>query len=861
MGQYNATHLQNQKASTLSIIGGRWTPMGPFGFDSPFADNGGTGRVNVIRFHPSDTTKIFVGTPEGGLWKSENSGATWIPLTDNLPSLGVSDIAIDPKDPLKIYLATGDAKDAGMYGNPYSYGIMKTTNGGQTWSKTGLSWDISERMNIPCVVVSPTDSKIVLAGVFGGSQRGIQKSIDGGTTWEQKDGGSIYHIVYNPADPALIYASGYGNFRRSTDGGDTWTTVTSILPTYVGNNVSRTLIGVTPADPNVVYVLYISHAKNQIYGLYRSTDRGLNFTQVLDTSKNLPFGNSGEYNLVLAVSPIDANTVVIGEQFLAKSTDGGKTWASIGSGVHVDNHAFVFTPHAGLYYSGNDGGIFRSSNGGKGWTDISAGLQITQFYRLGGAVRQDLLYAGAQDNGVQKSDGGIWDHILPGADGGECLVDYSDENIVYMEWQNGDLFRSDDAGASTSYIAPSMKGYWITPYLIHPTNPETIYAAYQDIYKSTNRGDTWKSIGHLVAGNDEFKSLALAPSNDNVIYAGTYIKLFKTTNGGSSWQDITAGSPTGDTAALTYIAVSPTDPQKVWLTFSGFTDHKHVYTSSNGGISWTNITGTLPNVPVNTIIYESGSNDGIYIGTDIGVFYRDKTMTDWEPFITELPNVSVTELEINETSGMIRAATFGRGMWQSPLRNLVPPTAPRLIAPANTATAVPQQPTFIWGRVMRTSKYHFELAKDSLFTSIVMDRDSMSDTTFAYPISLEPGTKYFWRTGGANAAGESLWSETWSFRTEGTSGVENADRQTRISAYPNPFSTTTTFSFMTDNESPVVLDIADLLGRTIENRTYGELGKGFHEIQFDGRSLTAGSYIYSIRVGGKSVIGILRVLR
>lgn len=860
--RYNTSHANGKNASPL-VAGGKWTPLGPTGFDSPYADNGGTGRVNIIHFYPADTTKILIGTPDGGLWISANEGNSWTPLTDRIPSLGVSDFAIDPKNPSIIYLATGDAKDAGMYGNPYGYGVLKTTNGGISWAKTGLVWNISERVNIPRIVISPVNSNVILAGVFGGTERGIQKSTDGGATWKQRDGGSIYDIVYNPADPTLIYASGYGNFRRSTDGGDSWTTVTSVLPTYLGNNVSRTLIGVTRADPNVVYVLYISHAKNQIYGLYRSADKGLNFTEVLDTSKFLSFGNYGEYNLVLAVSPLNANTLVIGEQILGKSTDGGKTFLPMSGGIHVDNHSFVFTPKSEkTFYSGNDGGIFRSDDGGGSWTDLSAGLQITQYYRLGGsAQRQDLIYSGAQDNGVMRMDGGVWDHVLPGADGGECLVDYSDENIVYMEWQNGYLFRSDDGGSSTRSIAPASNGHWITPYIIHPRNPKTIYAAYRNVYQSNDRGNHWITISPDFEGNDNIKSLAIAPSNDSVLYAGTYIKLFGTQDNGKSWQDITAGSPSGDTAALTYIAVSPTDPKKVWLTFSGFTDHEHVYTSTNSGASWINITGTLANVPVNTIVYENGSNDGLYIGTDIGVFYRDKSMNDWEPFASGLPNVSVTELEINDSSGLIRAATFGRGMWQSPLRSLLAPNAPKLVSPGKDSTGVSQKPMFTWEKLLRTTAYRFEAAKDSLFSQIVLSHDSISGTSFLSPTALDPAARYFWHVRALNAAGESPWSAVWSFRTGGTSGVNIVKNHLAITNFPNPFSSKTTFSFELANSSSITLEVSDLLGRIIAGKNYGMLSAGIHEILFDGSKLSTGSYFYTISVGEERSNGIFKILR
>ncbi|MBS1903889.1 MAG: hypothetical protein JSS75_09310 [Bacteroidetes bacterium] len=856
--RYQRSHERSNALPAMQ--GGNWRVLGPSLFDALDNNNGATGRVSVIRFAPNDTNTIFVGTPDGGAWRTTDGGTNWKPLTDRIPNLGVSDIAIDPSNPSNIYLATGDAKDAGMYGNPYSYGILKSSDGGASWAMSGLSWDVSERVTIPRLVISAADPKILLAGVYGGTHRGIQRSTDGGATWSQRDGGSIYDIQYNPADPSIVYASGYGNFRRSTDGGSSWTTVTSILPTYTGNNVSRTAIGVTPADPNIVYVLYVSHTNNQIYGLYKSTDKGLTFTQVFQNTPTV-FGNYGEYNLVFSVSPKDPNLLILGEQYLAKSTDGGLTWKPIHILIHVDNHALQFTPSGARMFSGNDGGIYRSSDGGKNWTDLNTGLVITQFYRVGNYdAPPSLLYAGAQDNGISHEQSTIWSHALTGADGAECVVDPSNPDTVFMEFQQGYLYRSDDGGQTANYIAPATNGHWITPIVMHPNDPDQIYAAYQSIWHTSDRGETWAKTSAPIVSGDNIKSLAIAPSDPRIMYAGTYVRLFKSTDAGTTWNELTSNTPTSDSIVLTSITVSRTDANKIWLTYSGFIDGQHMYSSTDGGATWKNITGSLPNVPVNTSVYDNNSQDGIYIGTDLGVYYRDATMNDWESFNTELPNVSISELEIDYAKGRLLAATFGRGIWWSLLRNEVPPLAPSLRLPPNDTVGTVLHPFFSWDGY-NGLQYGIDVATDSQFSTIVFHRDSFANHSFVLPLSLATGTTYYWRTHSMNAFGPGAWSDTWRFTTIATDDVQMHDGDEQMSVIPNPASRTIRFERPAGWDTPAEVVISSVLGVPVLRTTIRAERAGERSDGVDVSGLCNGTYLYMLRVGESLYRGCLQIVR
>jgi hypothetical protein len=263
----------------------------------------------------------------------------------------------------------------------------------------------------------------------------------------------------------------------------------------------------------------------------------------------------------------------------------------------------------------------------------------------------------------------VWDHPLSGADGGKCLIDPTDASVVYAEFQDGYVEFSGDAGGSFTVTTPKQGTFaWVAPLAFDPSDHNTVYIAGESLYETTDQGVDWQAVsGQPIASGEPLQSFVIAPTDRSTMYGATITKAFRSTNGGVTWTNITAGTNATDSTTISSIAISPVDPKKIWLTLSGFGNRRHVYSSANGGNSWTNITGTLPNVPANTITAEGSSRDGVYLGTDLGVFYRDNTMSDWQPYTTGLPNVSVADLAIHASSGLLRAATFGRGLWEAPL--------------------------------------------------------------------------------------------------------------------------------------------------------------------------------------------------
>jgi len=647
---------QKQKASTARMVihpphtAANWTFLGPTSIPQ---NGGGTGRVNCIRFDPSNTNTVYIGAASGGVWKTTNNGTNWTSNTDYLDALSVADIAINPRYTDSVFVATGDGYgyENGSYndfwGGTYSAGVMVSGDGGQTWNPTGLTFAQSQSSIIQRILINPSDPDILLAC----TRTAIFRSTDAGANWTSVRSGHYYDMEFKPGDPNIVYASTTSSIAISTDKGATWNTAGAV------SGGGRVSIAVTADNPLVVYAL------GENGNFYRSSNGGTSF--VLKASPNSIASFYGYYDAVLTCSQLDENKVFTAGYAIALSTNGGTSWGAVGTNIHVDNHVLEFMPGSNnVIWCGNDGSIYSSTNSGTSWTDLGNGIGIKQYYRIGGSTLTPYtMLAGAQDNGTDRFRAGVWRKV-EGADGMECMIDRTNDQVMYVSWQNGAIERSTNGGTSFTDITPST-GDWTTPFIQDPVVANTLVGGWEDVYRSTNQGTSWTPIssgqfqGNLV-------TVAMTEANNSYIYAASLDHIYRTTNTGVSWTSLAAGLPIAN-AGMTYIAVSNNDPNKVWVTFTGYSAGNKVFYSSNGGSTWTNYSGTLPNVPVNCVVYQKSSQDAVYIGTDFGVYYRDATMSDWVPFNTGLPNVIVDELEINENAQKIRAATYGRGIWESDL--------------------------------------------------------------------------------------------------------------------------------------------------------------------------------------------------
>lgn len=661
---------KNSSNAAISATTANWVPLGPFG--SPAG--GDAGRLQVIKCSPTNSAVIYVGTAAGGFWRSTNSGASYTTSTDLLPSLGVADIAISPTNSLTIFIATGD-KDAG---DTHSTGVMKSTDGGVTFVTTGLTWTTSQQRRIYRLLIDPSNANNMLVA----SSVGIYKSVDGGNNWTVSNGSYFYDMEYQPTNSNVVYAVSGNAIWKSTDGGTSFTNV-------AGAPANRLSLCVTPANTNYVYVL-ASNANNGFGGLYRSTNAAVSFS-LMSTTPNIfdwstngsGTGGQGWYDIAIDASPTNANEIVAGGVNTWRSTNGGSTWTLFthwtGSGgkpyVHADLH-HVYYYSGSVIYLGHDGGISRTTNGGTSFTTINGNMNIAQIYKLGNSANTATrVITGHQDNGTNLMTGSTWSEIY-GGDGMDCFISWANNNTMIASYTYGDYQRTTNGGASWTNIVNGLTGSaaWVAPIVQDPITANTYYCGYSNMFKTTNQGTSWTQMGTTSMGTID--EIYVCPTNPNFIYCTTSGSIWKTTNGGTTWSNITSGAPTGS-AQVTDITCDNSNPNNVYITLSGYVSGVKVYASSNGGVTWNNYSTGLPNIPHNCIIYRNGSPQALYVGTDMGVYYREASMSSWIPYMTNLPNVVVDELEIFYPTQKLRAATYGRGVWETDLYSnpLAPPFA------------------------------------------------------------------------------------------------------------------------------------------------------------------------------------------
>ena len=653
--------VKNYRSAGIKADYSSWIPLGITDWvNGPNGYNPGNGRVNTVCVSPFNPQVIFAGAPSGGLWKSIDGGSSWNTTFDEMPHLGVSSIAIHPDSSNIVFVGTGD-RDA--Y-DTQCIGIYKSVDGGNTWSPSGLNtadaWN-----SINKILFNPLKPSTM----FAATSYGVYKSINSGHSWTNVyDASRVTNLVFNPADTSILYGSG-GFFIRSGNGGNSFTQNT-VLP----NDTIRLEIAVTPANPNYVYAVS-SNTADEFGGLFRSLDKGFTFTLMSDTPNIFGYETNGSdnagqawYDLAIAASPTDPNQIFVGGINVWKSNDGGTSWINssywyydtLSAYTHADIHSLGFSGNR--LYCSSDGGVFFSDNAGISWTDISTGLDITQFYRMASSpIDPNFIVAGAQDEGSNKLQGGVWTHIF-GADGMQTMTDPTDINTYYFSYQSGGIMRTTDNGITIDYLQPndSIQAEWLTPFTMNPFDNNIIYAGYDDVYKSLDAGFTWNKISDSLAGGQTLQHLKIAPSNADYIYVSREDILYITKNGGLTWTS--KSIPFFGT--ITDIAISENNPEKIWLTASGSTGDR-VYKSLDAGQLLLNITGSLSGTGIRSIAHQKNANDALYVGTENAVFFTDTTMTQWIPFFQGLPNVIVNQLEINEQAGKIRAASYGRGIWET----------------------------------------------------------------------------------------------------------------------------------------------------------------------------------------------------
>ncbi|HFS67313.1 MAG TPA: T9SS type A sorting domain-containing protein [Flavobacteriia bacterium] len=629
-----------------------WQNLGPY----TQLSKSGQGRLNVIAVDPNNPNTYYVGAPAGGIWKSIDAGLSWTPLSDYLPQIGVSGIAIDPNNSDIIYIATGD-DDAN---DTYSVGVMKSIDGGITWNTTGLQFTNSGETSGE-IYINPSDSNMLWVA----TSVGAFKTIDGGQNWNLILAGNIRDLKLHPNNPSIIYAASSNAFYRSTNAGDTFTAVTSGLPA----SSNRIVIDVTPANPNIVYLLS-ANSSYQFGGLYKSTDSGVSFSR---TNEYDDIFNSSQawYDLALTVSDNNENIVFVGVLDIWKSTDGGNDFVKINNWyapsepayTHADIHFLRY--FNGDLYCGSDGGIYKSTNDGISFTELNEGLSISQIYRIANARQNATNIAGGlQDNGGFGYSNNNWNQYH-GGDGMDCAVDPNNPNKYYgFSQYGGSLNVTYDGGLTgQGVVSAPEQGNWITPMFMN--NDGELFAGFSKLYQLTAINTWFPLSGSIFAGR--ISNIEIAPNDVNTIFVSSFTSLYKSTDKGFNFTQIYTATNT-----ISSIEINNDNPNIIYLTTSSG-ENGQVLKSVDAGNSFTDITGNLPSESKLIIKHVPHNFDNdLYVGTSLGVYHINDTMANWETFATNLPNVPVMDLEINFNDHKLLAATYGRGVFVTDI-TIVPP--------------------------------------------------------------------------------------------------------------------------------------------------------------------------------------------
>jgi hypothetical protein len=690
------------------------------------------GRIAAIATDPTDADVAYIGGAYGGVWKTEDGGGSWTPVFDTAsPAISIGALAIDPNDTNVVFAGTGEANLSSFNAKtPYlSAGLWRSEDGGDTWDKI-----VDPDVNFdPCyfadIIVKPDDPNIVVAAVHGTASestavpttacaQGIYHSTDGGANWARVTSGNgrPSDLVVDPDTPTVWYAAfsnGYGVYK-STNSGAAWSPANTGLP--LGTcptapcSVGRIALGIAPSDPQRLYAAIENSSNGRLLGVFTTANGAGSWSSITGTLATNLFDvchTQCSYDLVVAVSPADANTFSLGGVRLYRYNGAGYAVEGFGSvvtpnSIHVDFHALEHDADGRLWI-GSDGGAYRREVNGT-FSNLNGDLGLIQFYPGIAGKANAKLIGGAQDNGTSRFDAANgWTNVL-GADGGYAAVNPLNRNVLYETAQNLQIYKSTDDGVHSAYVGPFCGQGWyagagcalsesvnfIAPLVMHP-NParaNTLYAATTRVWRTTEGGRPWSAISPHFNGRISAvaPSAATSTAMPDPIYVGTENGSLRFTANQSA-ATVVWGTGTGlPSRWITDIAVHGVTPTEAYATVSGF-GTPHVWKTINGGLNWTEISGVgigrLPDTPVNAIAVDHTTTPAkLYVGTDVGVFSSLNGGITWVDDTAGMPRTVVTDLLLDRSSNMLVAGTYGRGMFTSPL--------PRAAgAPANDAFAAP----------------------------------------------------------------------------------------------------------------------------------------------------------------------------
>ncbi len=648
---------------------GVWVPIGPYTI---------AGRTTGLDRPADEPDTLYAAVADGGVWRTRDRGQTWERLSDFEPTLSGGSILLDPTDARTIYFGTGEGN--GAIDNYPGIGVLKSTDGGLSWTPSNQFSSVVRRL-----AIHPSEpSRIYAAGASG-----CYVSTDAGANFSLIDapglptGTGASDVLIRPDDPNRLFCALWGGsdggIYRSTDRGATWARLDTGLP--APNTAGRIALAVSRSNPDTM----IAGIEINSGTIYRTDDGGDNWYEPAPS----PLGYCGGqcwYDNAVGIDPADPNVLYAGGVSAHRSLDGGVSWAVMSSGVHVDHH-FVFAPAAGEVLLANDGGVYHSADQGSSWSEWSLGMDTTQYYGICRADDDDdWAFGGTQDNGSHRrrpSDG--WQQVL-GADGGMCMYGPAGSGVIVGEYQNLNIRRSADGGASFFDANTGIPGGephpWVGILVADPSDRNNMWTATDRIYRSLDaRATAWQKVSDAlhcasVAGCRTATSIAVAPSDSNTVYAGFGAQgpvppvfpgqtagVFKTTNAldaSPTWTDVS--SPGFPFRSVRRLRVHPDDASTVYAVIAGYGAPK-IWKSADGGASWVDRTGDLPDVPVNDLVIDADSPGTLLVATDLAVFRSDDDGATWYGFSEGLPTAAAIELTHDRLTGRLRVGTHGRSMW------------------------------------------------------------------------------------------------------------------------------------------------------------------------------------------------------
>jgi hypothetical protein len=625
-----------------------WTSIGPRNVN---------GRIKSLAIHPTIPGILWAGAANGGVWKTTNAGATWLPMMSQELSLAIGALAVSPSHPLTLYAATGE--DTPGWGPSWSgAGVYKSTDGGASWALLAPigSWRCTK------VLIHPTNPNVVYVAGDGG----LHKSTNGGASWTDVRTDHVSDALLDPNSPTRIYAAVWGmGVYRSTNAGSTWSLLSTGIPTGAGADWIKLAMGRNGANGTNFLLAKMGADSGTIY---RSTDGGTNWALV---ASGVQPASYNEWTNMIAVDPNNHNRILAGGVGLSRATN-GSTFAGVG-GTHADHHQAVHdSANSNVVWVATDGGVYRSTDAGATWTLRSHQLVATQLYSTG--VSQTTLFrvgGATQDQGIVQTEGSAdWVDTGAGNEGGFFVVDPNDDlNVYTTPWSAaGAPRRSTDGGTSWTDIASGLGGAGVGDLAVRPGNSsQLLCVGGNKIFRSASQGNSWTSAATV---NGNALRVVFSESDPLVCYSGTDGgRVYRSGNGGTSgsWAEPYAPADRPPFGVIAAIAVSATNPNRLFIGYAGF-GVAHVWRSTDGGAHWTNASGsgpaTLPDIPVNALVVHHLNSDVVYAATDIGVFRTLDGGATWQTFSEGMPRAFVSGLVMRRSSRMLHASTMGRGEYK-----------------------------------------------------------------------------------------------------------------------------------------------------------------------------------------------------